>query len=237
MATALEDTTMRKVIGFFILALTFSAATVQAQGLFLDKGQPGIGATAGGAVIGNAWSVSVTPTYTYRGVFDLGIEIARYAYSKGDANHLSAIGTMPFANVYFIRSEEGASPVSLSGTLGIQKRIYMGNGNVPNPDGWGLLLGLSAFRRMEISDAFALIPEFFLAYDLQVTTWHSSATDGNSTASMVTQPGQKSDYDQKPRLLLRANMAWKSIEKQYIVTPYVGYQAGLAFGANLGAVF
>lgn len=225
---------MRKIIALFILALTSTAATAQAQGLFLDQGQSGVGVAAGGALIGNAWTVSAIPTYTYRGVFDVGVDVTSFAYNKGDANHLSAIGAMPFATAYFARSEEGTLPISLSGTLGIQKRIYMGNGNVLNPDGWGLLMGLSAFRRIETSETFALIPEVFVAYDLQVITWHSSATDGTVGS---TAHGQRTDYDHKPRLHARANLAWKSGDTQYIVTPYVGYQAGLAFGTNVGVVF
>lgn len=225
---------MRKIIGLFILALTSTAATAQAQGLFLDKGQPGIGVAAGGAVIGNAWTASVIPTYTYRGVFDVGIDVTRYDYTKGDEKHLSSIGAMPFANVYFARSEEGSLPISLSGTLGVQKRIYMGNGKVDNPDGWGLLMGLSAFRRIETSETFALIPEAFVAYNMNSITWHSAAIDGTTG---VNAPGQETTYQHKARAYLRGNLAWKSDQKQYIVTPYVGYQEGLAFGVNVGAVF
>lgn len=225
---------MRKIIGLFILALTSSAATAQAQGLFLDKGQSGFGVAAGGALIGNAWTISAIPTYTYRGVFDVGIDITRFAYTDGLANHLSAIGAMPFATVYIARSEDGVFPVSLSGTLGIQKRFYMGNGSVTNPDGWGLLMGLSAFRRIDTSATFALIPEVFLAYDLQSTTWHSSAIDGTTGA---TAPGQWTDYDHNARVHVRLHLAWKSGNTQYFATPYVGYQAGLAYGANLGLVF
>jgi hypothetical protein len=226
---------MRKIIGLFILALTSTAATAQAQGLFLEKGQDGMGVAAGGALIGNAWTVSAIPTYTYRGVFDVGIDVTRYAYTKGDANHLSAIGAMPFATVYFARAEEGTLPISLSGTLGIQKRIYMGNGSVLNPDGWGLLMGVSAFRRIDTSDGFAIIPEIFAAYDLSVITWHSSSRDGTTG---VNAPGQKTEPTHSVRAHVRANLAWKSADKQYIVTPYVGYQAaGVAYGANVGVVF
>lgn len=92
---------MRKTFGLCFLALTLTAGTVHAQGLFLEKGQNGIGVAVGGAVIGTGWSASVVPAYTYRGVFDVGLDVTRYSYSSGDANHLSAIGLMPFANVYF----------------------------------------------------------------------------------------------------------------------------------------
>ena len=224
---------MRKTIGLCFLSLIMTAGTARAQGLFLEKGQPGIGVSVGGAEIGNAWTVSVAPSYTYRGVFDVGIDVTRYAFTSGDAHHLSAIGVMPFTNVYFIRAEDGQAPVSISGTLGIQKRIFMGNDGSPNPDGWGILLGASAFRRIEFSNAFAGIPEVFVAYDLQAITWHSSQIDANAAA----QPGQVTDYSHRPRAFFRANMAFQGEKTMYTVIPYVGYQAGFAVGANLGAIF
>ena len=225
---------MRKTLGLCFLALTLTAATAHAQGLFLEKGQPGISAAVGAAAIGTGWSASVVPSYTYRGVFDVGIDVTRYSYGSGDANHLSAIGLMPFANVYFARAEDGRSPVSVSGTLGVQKRLFMGNGGAPNPDGWGVLLGGSIFRRIEFSNSLAAIPEIFVAYDLQAITWHSTAIDANAA---VRNQGQETNYDQKPRAFLRVNMGFKGEKTLYTVAPYVGYQAGFAVGGNVGAIF
>jgi hypothetical protein len=233
MASALEEPTMRKTLGLCFLALTLTAATAHAQGVFLEKGQPGLSAAVGGAVIGTGWSASVVPAYTYRGVFDVGLDVTRYSYSTGAANHLSAIGLMPFANVYFARAEDGLLPVSLSGTLAFQKRIFTGNGGAPDPDGWGLLVGASIFRRIEFTNSFTGIPELFLAYDLQSLAFHSSAID----AAAATSPGETTYYYHNPRVLLRANMGFQGDKILYTVVPYVGYQAGFAVGANLGAIF
>jgi hypothetical protein len=233
MATALEEPTMRKTIGLCFLALTMTAGTARAQGLFLDKGQPGIGAAVGGATTGTAWTASVVPCFTYRGVFDIGVDLTRYGFTSGDANHLWALGVMPFATAYLARAEEGQFPVSVSATLGIQKRLFMGNGGAPNPDGWGVLAGVSAFRRLEFSNTFAGIPEVFVAYDLQSTTWHSTTTDGNA----AVHPGQLTNYEHNPRALLRLNMAFSGEKTLYTVIPYLGYQTGFAVGANVGAIF
>jgi hypothetical protein len=224
---------MRKTLGLCFLALTLTAATAQAQGLFLEKGDRGISAAVGAAAIGTGWSASVVPSYTYRGVFDVGVDVTRYSYSSGDANHLSAIGVMPFANVYLTRAEDGRFPASVSTTLGVQKRLFMGNGGAPNPDGWGVLFGASVFRRFDFSNTLAGIPEIFVAYDLQAITWHSTTLDGNAAVN----PGQKTNYEQKPRAFLRANLAFKGEKTLYTVVPYVGYQAGLAVGGNVGAIF
>ena len=224
---------MRKTFGLCFLALSLTAATAQAQGVFLENGQPGISAAVGGSVIGTGWSASVVPSYTYRGIFDVGLEVTRYSYTSGDEKGLSSIGLMPFANVYFLRAEGGQFPISVSGTLAIQKRIYMGNGNSPNPDGWGLLVGGSLFRRVDFTNSFAGIPELFVAYDLQTTTWHSSTIDGSAAVN----PGETTNYDHRARVLFRANMGFKGEKTLYTVVPYIGYQAGLAVGANVGAIF
>ena len=225
---------MRKTLGLCFLALTLTAGTAHAQGLFLEKGEPGKSAAVGAAAIGTGWSASVVPCYTYRGMFDVGLDVTRYSYSSGDAKHLSSIGLMPFATAYLARAEDGRFPASVSGTLGVQKRIFMGNGGAPNPDGWGVLLGGSLFRRIEFSNTLASIPEVFVAYDLQATTWHSTAVDANAA---VHNQGQKTDYDQKPRAFFRANMAFKGEKALYTVIPYVGYQAGFAVGGSFGAIF
>ena len=225
---------MRKTLGLCFLALTLTATTAHAQGLFLEKGDRGISAALGAAAIGTGWSASVASSYTYRGMFDVGVNLTRYAYNNGDARKLSSIGAMPFANVYFLRSADGPLPVSVSGTVAVEKRIFMGNGSEPNPDGWGLLLGGSVFRRMDFTNTFAGIPEVFLAYDLQATTWHSTAVDANAA---VSNQGEGTDYQHKARLFLRANMAYRSDKLVYTIVPYVGYQAGFAVGANLGAIF
>ena len=234
MASALEEPTMRKTLGLCFLALTLPAAPAHAQGLFLEKGEPGTSAAVGGAAIGTGWSASVVPSYTYRGMFDVGLDLTWYGYNNGDASKLSAIGAMPFVNVYFLRAGEGPVPVSVSGTLGVEKRIFMGNGSEPNPDGWGLLLGGSLFRRMDFTNTFAGIPEIFLAYDLQATTWHSAADGANAA---VHNQGEHTDYQHKARMFFRPNMAFRSDKIVYTIVPYVGYQAGFAVGANLGAIF
>ena len=127
---------------------------------------------------------------------------------------------MPFANVYFARAEDGPLPVSVSGTLAFQRRIFIGNDEAPNPDGWGLLLGASAFRRIDFTSSFAGIPELFVAYDLQSITWHSSQIA--PAAGAGASPGQKTDYDNKPRILLRANMAFMGDKTTYTIGPLRG---------------
>jgi len=105
---------MRKTLGLCFLALTLTAATAHAQ-VFLEKGEPGTSAAVGGAAIGTGWSASVVPSYTYRGMFDVGVDLTWYGYnnSNSDASKLSAIGAMPFVNVYFYPRRDDTAKIAL----------------------------------------------------------------------------------------------------------------------------
>jgi hypothetical protein len=109
----------------------------------------------------------------------------------------------------------------------------MGNGAVPNPDGWGLLIGGSAFRRFDFGKDILVVPELFAAYDMQATTWHSTASD----AAASGRPGQVTNYVHSARVLVRGNVGFRSDKTTYTVVPYLGYQDGLALGGTVGAVF
>ena len=224
---------MRTITSLCFLALTMTATAARAQGVFLEKGQPGISATAGAATIGKAWTASIVPSFTYRGAFDVGVEATRYQFTGGDTEHLWAIGVMPFATAYLARAENGPLPISISTTAGVQKRFFFGNGGSVNPDGWGLLLGGSAFRRIDFSNTLVGIPEIFVGYDMQSTTFHSSTLDSKAGA----RPGQQTTYAHKARVVGRANVGFKSDNTMYTVVPYVGYENGLMLGASIGAIF
>jgi len=78
----------------------------------------------------------------------------------------------------------------------------MGNGSEPNPDGWGLLLGGSLFRRMELHQHFRRhsrdIPR---RTTCQATTWHSARGWANAA---VHNQGETTDYQHKVRMFFRA---------------------------------
>jgi hypothetical protein len=75
---------MRKIIGLCFLTATLLASSAHAQSIFIDKGDPSaVDAMVGGGLVKNAWGVGVTAGYSYRGVFDVGADFTRYAYTGG----------------------------------------------------------------------------------------------------------------------------------------------------------
>jgi len=106
---------MRKTLGLCFLALTLTAATAHAQGLFLEKGEPGTSAAVGGAAIGTGWSASVVPSYTYRACLTWESTLPGMGTTTATAMRASsqAIGAMPFVNVYFIRAGDDTAKIAL----------------------------------------------------------------------------------------------------------------------------
>ncbi len=225
---------MRKTVGLFFVSLMFAAGSAHAQGTFLEDGFSGTGMTVGAGMIKDAWTASFIPSYSYRGAFDVGLDVTRFDYTGGDAKNLWALGLTPFARAYLTRSEDGPLPVSIAADLAVQKRIYFGNGNAPNPDGWGLLAGGAVFRRVEFTDGLTGIPELDLAYDMKAITWHSSSSDQKASARGK---GQVTEYKHDVRAVMRLNMAIRRGDLLYTLSPYFGYEnVGIA-GMNVGMIF
>lgn len=225
---------MRKTVGLFFVSLMLAAGSAHAQGTFLEDGFSGTGMTVGAGMIKGAWTASFAPSYTYRGAFDVGLDITRFTYTSGDTNGLWSLGLTPFTRAYLNRAENGVLPISIAADLAIQKRFYIGNGNAPNPDGWGILAGGAIFRRVEFTDGVTGIPEFDVAYDMSAITWHSTSSDQNASARSK---GQVTEYTHAVRATLRLNLAVRRGDLLYTVSPYVVYENDTNVGLNVGLVF
>ena len=119
--------------------------------------------------------------------------------------------------------------------------LYNNNNGYAGPDGWGIVLGPSVYRRFEIGTSTLLIPEVLLAYDFMYTRAYSNAHDQNAAwvgdvnRDVNTPPAQSKHSG---RALVRANLGFKSGGHVWTVTPYAGYQGvfGTVFGLNAGFV-
>ena len=231
---------MRKLIGLCFLTATLLANSAHAQGIFIDRGDPNaINAVVGGGIVKDAWGASAAGGWSYRGVFDVGVDFTRYAYTGGNSKNLAGYSLTPFATWYALRAEEDEMPISLSFTLGVQRQMYTGNAPVANPEGWGLFVGPSVYRRFELGTSMVFVPELLAAYDLKATRYYSGALDQSSgnirDASGAT--GYSTDIKHSARVLLRPNLLVKAGNTSYLIMPYVGYQGGVAVGGNVGAMF
>ncbi len=231
---------MRKFIGLCFLTATLVASSARAQGIFIEKGDPSTAsATVGGGVFKNAWGAGIAGGYTYRGVFDVGLDFTRFAYTGGDNNKLAGYSVAPYASWHIVRHDADEFPLSIAATFAMQRIFYAGNGPVTNPEGWGLVAGGSAYRRMELGTSVVFIPEAFVGFDMAYTRFYSSAGDQNSGNTGDQSVNYRTSSKYSVRALFRPNLLMHAGNSNYVLAPYVGYEGALAFsvGANIGAIF
>ncbi len=230
---------MRKLIGLLFLTATLTATSANAQGIFIDRGDPNaVSATAGGRyLVDSSFGGSVAGGFTYRGVFDVGAEVTYLKYNGGDFKKLAGISVAPFATWYVMRGEEDDLPVSIAFTLAVMREFLTGNTPVANPEAWGVFAGPSVFRKFELGQSTVFIPEVLAGYDGKATRKYSGALD-QTMGSSDQATGYATSMKHNVRALLRLNLLFKTASKaRYTVTPFVGYQTGVTAGANFGALF
>ena len=241
MAAAWEEPSMRKIIGLCFLTATLFASSARAQSIFIDKGDPNtMDVVVGGGLVKNGWGAGAGAGWSYRGVFDVGADFQRYAYTAGTNRNLAGYAVSPFVTWHAFRHDVDELPVSISMTFAMQRIVYAGNGPVANPEGWGLVAGPSVYRRMELGTSMVFVPELFVAYDFSHTSYYSQAGDQSSSnvANNSEGAGYTTDSKHRARVLVRPNILYKMGNTNYVIVPYAGVQ-GLAFiaGGNIGAIF
>jgi hypothetical protein len=231
---------MRKFIGLCFLTATLVASSARAQGIFIEKGDPDtISATVGGGVFKDAWGAGIAGGYSYRGVFDVGLDFTRFAYTNGDNNTLAGYSVAPYATWHLFRHDVDELPVSIAATFAAQRIFYTGNGPVSNPEGWGLVAGGSVYRRLEFGTSIVFIPEAFVGLDISSTRFYTSAGDQNSGNTANPSVNYRAPSTYSVRALLKPNLLLHVGDNNYVLAPYLGYEGALGFsmGANVGAIF
>jgi hypothetical protein len=224
---------MRKFIGLCFLTATLLASSAHAQSIFIEKGDPStMNAMVGAGVLKDAWGASLIGGYSYRGVFDVGLDFTRYAYTGGNNKNLAGFAAMPFVSAHLLRADD-SMPISIAALVGVQRIFYTGNVAVANPEGWDVVAGPSVYRRFEFGTNFVFIPELLVAIDYQSTRYYSTAMDQNSGNAIGTPYGYSNPTAWNWRALLRPNLLYKRIT----VVPYVGYQGAPAAGIDVGSIF
>jgi hypothetical protein len=192
-------------------------------------------AMVGGGLLKEAWGASVIGAYSYRGVFDVGLNLTRYAYTAGINKNLAGYSAMPYVDVHFLRSDE-TMPISFSVLAGIERIAYTGNGSVANPEGWSVLAGPTVYRRFEFGTHVVFSPQAIFTYQRQLTRFYSTAADQNSNNGYGIQgdgAGYSSVSTQTVGGLVRANVLYDRIT----IVPYAGFQGALVAGLDVGTLF
>ena len=229
---------MRKLIGLCFLTVTLLATSAHAQGIFIDRGDPSaVDVTIGGGLLKDAWGAGALGSWSYRGVFDAGADFTRYAYTSGANKNIAGYRLTPFVTYHVVRVEEDEVPISASMTLGVQREFFTGNTPVASPEGWGVYVGPSVYRRFELGTSWVFVPELLAAYEFKSERYYSGALDQNSGNTADGATNYRTENKHGARVLAKLNLLVKAGNTKYLILPYAGYQNGLAVGGNVGALF
>jgi hypothetical protein len=228
---------MRKLTGLCFLTATLLASAANAQSIFIEKGDPSTMSFTLGGAYGGLYGGSFDLAYSYRGVFDLGVDASGTHFTAGDNKTLNALNVMPFVNWHAFRSTVDELPVSISFLLGVEKLLYGGNnakgtGTYAAPNGWGVVAGGTVYRRIEIGTTMAIIPEVVLAYEFMATRYYTNAKDQSAPFVGDSLNGYRETTKHSGRALARLNLSFKSGEHLLTVTPYGGFQG--SYGSLVG---
>ena len=210
---------MRKLTGVCFLTAILLGSSAYAQSLFIERGDPSTMSLTLGGMLGNTLGPSGTAevSYSYRGVFDVGLDFGALGYKSGRNDNLRSLDFAPFLNWHLLRSEEDELPVSLSLLVAVEKVLYYDNGAYASPNGWGVLAGGTIYRRIELGSSVLFIPEVLIAYDFMYTRYYSNAQDqkapsvgGNSAVN-----GYATTSSNSARGLLYLNVGFKGGEHIY----------------------
>ena len=228
---------MRKLIGLCFLTVTLAASSAQAQGIYLDRGDPSaISATATGIYSNDFRGGGVGGAWSYRGVFDVGADLVFNQITAGRSDGLSRLNIAPFVTWHAIKAEADEWPVSVSLAASVWRQVYFGNSPVSNPEGWEAFGGISVYRRFELGSSWVLVPEAFAAPEYSETRYYSGALDQTS-GNQTNEINYRTSGEWRLRALVRANLLVKAGNTRYLMVPYAGYLDAPAAGINLGAMF
>jgi hypothetical protein len=141
---------MRRVSFVLLLALAV-AAPVQAQSLFIEKGERGVEAGVGWSVGPFSTGVETILGMSLDGRTDVGIWISRYTLDLG-AFDTSFTEYAPYVKFFAIQEEDGA-PIGLS----LDAQLFIGNYD-QGDSGRYLQLGPTIYKAFRLNDRISLHP-------------------------------------------------------------------------------
>ena len=228
---------MRKLIGLCFLTATLLANSAQAQGIFVDRGDPSaISATANGVYSTDFMGGGVGGSWSYRGVFDAGGDVTFLKLTAGTNDKLSRLAIAPFLSWHALKAEADELPISVSFVASVIRQVYFGNGPAASPEGWTGILGASFYRRFELGGSLVLVPEVFAAPQYAYTRYYSGALDQTS-GNQTNEINYRTEGKWGVRALVRANLLIKAGNTKYLVMPYAGYVDAPSAGIQVGAMF
>lgn len=147
-----------------VILLLMSFGTLFAQGEYIERGQNAYGISLSGGYNPKLLSLSGSAAVSNSGTFDFGIGYS-YLFSRVEdtVNKSTSTVVTPFAAVHFLKQTD-TNPVSLSAMIEFQVHRITSKDESDQASLGSWAIGLSAFRRFEMSEKFQIQPLAALSF-------------------------------------------------------------------------
>jgi outer membrane usher protein FimD/PapC len=155
---------MMKKLQLIILTAIFLPSIAFSQGEYLEKGQNGVGISAGFSTNKDANAFGAGVGYSFSGIFDIGFSYTRA--TSDDEPEISANNILPSVSIHLLKQNENL-PISISFSAGYVKGFYSSeflDEYDLDMSSSGFIVGGSIFGKMKINPNFSIMPSFGISY-------------------------------------------------------------------------
>jgi hypothetical protein len=151
-----------------LLALCLGAGPVQAQSLYLDKGETAVEGYAGWSTGPSSTGLEFLGSVGLNGTVDVGVGIARYTYTFSDGSTSSFTEYAPLVRFFAVKQQSGA-PISLS----LSGQIFLDDYTTADK-GRYVKLGGTVSRDVKVTDGLSIQPYLGFAFVAESYTFGDS---------------------------------------------------------------
>jgi len=160
-----------------LLLVCLAAGPVEAQSLYLDKGETAVEGYAGWSTGPSSTGAEFLASVGLRGTVDVGVGIAHYTYTFSDGSTSSFTEYAPLVRYFAVKQQSGA-PLSLS----LNGQIFFDDYGTADK-GKYVKLGGTVYRDVKVSTGFSLQPYLGFAFVAESYTFGDAPAE---TAQYLT---------------------------------------------------
>jgi hypothetical protein len=156
--------------------------TASAQSLFIGRGERAVEGSVAWSVGPFSNGVETHGAVSLDGRWDVGFGVNWYVADFGGADDTTLIEWSPFVRYFLFKEQDDASPVSFAAHAAFFQDNYDG------PDeGWYVLAGGQLFKKLAMSDGFALYP--YVGFSLAAESISFGGADAERALYLTRQFG------------------------------------------------
>jgi hypothetical protein len=208
-----------------VTGLLLTTSRARAQGVFLERGQSGFGASGGVISNNNASGISVAAGYSHLALVDVGVSVSRTSYDSAGWASLGSTGLRGYVNLNL---------ALLGATLSYERLFYSVDSTSyadVHLSGWDGFIGGFAHLPLQFIGTLGAVPQVTLGLQ------HASAT--LEARTVFDQRGSGSSSSTSPVLRLDGNLTVRDeAGRIWAFDPMLAIDKDNAtFGFFLGGVF